>query len=66
MYKNQNYIPTIFEVNALCKCNDFSHSLGIAMIFFPPIKWHLFCYKALCGGIRHFVTVLVSPGPIFF
>ena len=28
------YIPTIFKVNALCKCNDFSHSSGTSMIFF--------------------------------
>ena len=38
MYKNHNYIPTIFEVNAFCKCNDFSHSLGTSIFF-------LFFYK---------------------
>ena len=59
MYKNHNYIPTNFEVNALCKFNDFPRSLGISMIFFFPIKWHLFCYKVLCGGMQHFLTDLL-------
>ena len=60
MYKNYNYIPTIFGVNALCKCNDFSRSFGTSMIFFFfAIKFHLFRYKALCGCMRHFVAVLV-------
>ena len=62
MDKNNNYIPTIFEVNALSKCNNFSRSFDSSMIyiyFFFSIKWHPFCYKALSGGMRHFLTVLV-------
>ena len=58
MYKNQNYIPTIFEVNALCKCNDFSRSLGTSVIFFfffykmTPVllQGTVWGYAALCDS----------------
>ena len=38
--------------------NYISHSLGTSMIFFS-IRWLLF-YKALCGGMRHFVSSIID------
>ena len=49
VYKNHNYIPTIFEVNALCKCNDFSHSLGTSIIFFFHKKTPVLLQDTLWG-----------------
>ena len=55
VYKNHNYIPTIFEVNALCKCNDFFRSFGTS-IFFPykmtPVllQGAVWGYAALCDS----------------
>ena len=59
MYKNHNCIPTTVEVIALCKCNDFSQSLGTFMIFFL-CKMTPVLLQGRCGGMRHFMTVLVS------
>ena len=70
MYKNNNYIQTIFEVNALCKCNDFSCSLGTSMIFFffykmTPVllQGTVWGYVALSdsSSIWHVVS---SSGPV--
>ena len=60
MYKNHNYIPTIFEVNALCKCNDFFRSFGTSMIFFfflykmtpALLQGAVWGYVALCDSSR--------------
>ena len=54
MYKNHNYIPTFFEVNALSKCNDFSCSLGTCMIFF-------FLYNNTCSVTLDLLKGVFTP-----
>ena len=34
--------------------------------YFFSTKWHLFCYRALCGGVRHFVTLIVLACGMLF
>ena len=67
MYKNHNCIPTVLEINALCKYNDFSRSLGTSMIHFffffykmTPVllQGAVWGYASLCAkGQRVYVMV---------
>ena len=62
-----NYI--IFEVNALCKCNDFSHSSGTSMIIFfykmTPVllQGAVWGFAALCDSSSfYFHRMTISYG----
>ena len=64
--QDPNYIPTIFEVNALLKCNDFSSRFGTSMIFFfykmTPVllQGAVWGYVALCDSSSFLLKLPVS------